>query len=1212
MTDARRDAPRAVPVTAVVVTRGVTDYLPQTLAALAAQTRAPQQVLVVDAAPPPGTTGAVDLGTGQAHGGIGELLGEHWSAGPPDPSRTSVVEAHGARTFGAAVRAALEATPDAPPPPGGSPSPGAAGGWLWLLHDDSAPEPTALAELLRAVEIAPSVGIAGCKQQSWADPVRVLEVGLTTSRFGRRMTGLDEAEVDQGQHDGREDVLAVGLAGALVRRDVWDLLGGPDPALGPYGDGLDLSRRARLAGHRVVVVPTAVVRHAQASLARPTHGAALHRPGWDARRSAVARRTAYLHAQLTGVPAGAVPVVAVLAVLSGVVRALGRLVTKEPHLVLGELSAPWRVLARPARIAAARRRARATSRMPRRSLRPLQVTWRDVVRQARDRRMTAAERRRNRQAPSELELAELAALRSRRRLTLAGVLVVVSALTAWLLGGLITRVLSGGSLAGGAIPGGDATLGELWRAATSGWVSGGLGQAGPADPLLVAMLPLTALTGGTSAAAALVMLGALVLAATGAWFAAGAATRSVALRAWAALVWTAAPALLLGLGDGRLGAVLAHVALPWVGLGVARALGVARVDVVQSGLVGAQRLHADTGTEGSTPAVTPGSLHAPVVPELTGSPAELPTGGHVVAVLPGPGADRPSSVAVNEASMGEGSLAAAAGAGLALVLVTAGAPVLLPFVLLCLLGVAGLARRRRRRLVWVALPSLVVHAPMIVHAVQGWADGAWRVLVADPGLPLASRAGPVWEQLLGWPTTPPGLAGLTGVPATLLPLVATGLVVVVALVALVRGGTVSRAVRAGWLVAACGLAAAVVSARVVTAVSDGVVEGTTVLTAAWAGPGTSLCLAGLLAAALVGVSGVRTALARVSFGWRQPTAAAVAALLVAGPLLVLGAWAGQVRQATSPDGAGAQALQVSSVPVVPAVGRQMQTSPTAARVLRLRIGPEHADAELLGGDGRRLTELSRVTQVRGLSAPGAGPQVGPAVPDAAAEELALAVARLVSGSAPEVGAELAALGVGSVLVPPLTPDATQAGEPDQTGTPSGAASGLVDEVETATTPEERAAHEMLLGRLDSTPGLERVTETGSGIIWRVAPEAGAQAGSATVAWARLVSSPDEMSATTVPSADGRISTRLEPGASDRLLVLAERADPSWRATLDGRPLRSVDTGWRQAFEVGAEGGRLELVHDSPARGPWLVLMGLVLGVAGLLAIPVRRRRGGPR
>ncbi|WP_232229849.1 glycosyltransferase family 2 protein, partial [Cellulomonas bogoriensis] len=200
------------------------------------------------------------------------------------------------------------------------------------------------------------------------------------------MTGIDEPEVDQGQHDGREDVLAVGAAGALVRQDVWDDLDGIDPALGPYGDGADLSRRARLAGHRVVVVPGAVVRHAQASLSSPVTGPVLRRPGWDAARSERERREAFLYGQLVGVPLLLVPIVAVLALVSGLLRALGRLVTKEPHLVAGELWAPWAVLVRFPRVVRGRRRAARTRRLPRRSLRPLQVGWRVVVRQARDRR----------------------------------------------------------------------------------------------------------------------------------------------------------------------------------------------------------------------------------------------------------------------------------------------------------------------------------------------------------------------------------------------------------------------------------------------------------------------------------------------------------------------------------------------------------------------------------------------------------------------------------------------------------------------------------------------------------------------------------------------------------------------------------------------------------------------------------------------------------
>ena len=249
-------APTGPPITTVLVTRGVTPYLRETLAAVAHQTRVPALVVVVDAAMRHEGDLPDDDVARLAHRTLAPL-----------GTDVRVVAEPGARTFGHAISGALAqlARPDTDPSDDALSTGPARTGWLWLLHDDCAPEPAALDELVRAVEHSPSVALAGVKQRSWTDPVLLLELGVTTSRLGRRMTGIEEGEVDQGQHDGRDDVLAVGLAGALVRRDVWDALGGTDPRLGPFGDGLDLSRRARLAGHRVVVVPTAAVRHAQAS-----------------------------------------------------------------------------------------------------------------------------------------------------------------------------------------------------------------------------------------------------------------------------------------------------------------------------------------------------------------------------------------------------------------------------------------------------------------------------------------------------------------------------------------------------------------------------------------------------------------------------------------------------------------------------------------------------------------------------------------------------------------------------------------------------------------------------------------------------------------------------------------------------------------------------------------------------------------------------------
>src|SRR6478609_3273201 len=111
--------PVTTPVSAVVVTRGRTPYLSSTLAALAAQTRRPMRVLLVDV-------------SDTADASVEELLTSTFAAaGGPGAPALRYVKAPGARTFGHAVRRGMQADE------------GAATTWLWLLHDDSAPAPSA-------------------------------------------------------------------------------------------------------------------------------------------------------------------------------------------------------------------------------------------------------------------------------------------------------------------------------------------------------------------------------------------------------------------------------------------------------------------------------------------------------------------------------------------------------------------------------------------------------------------------------------------------------------------------------------------------------------------------------------------------------------------------------------------------------------------------------------------------------------------------------------------------------------------------------------------------------------------------------------------------------------------------------------------------------------------------------------------------------------
>ena len=1122
MTDAEADGPTTL---AVVVSPGVSPYLPRTLQGLAEQTRPVSTVLLVDTSAP-----GREIGTGvPVHDAVD-------AAGLRDVSTVRVLHLPAPRTFGAAVRAALaehaehlaaQARRLEEPPPPAEP-------WLWLLHDDSAPEPAAHAELLRAAESGTTIALVGAKQRDWARPDLLLEVGVRATSTGRRVPDIEDGEIDQGQHDSREDVLAVGTAGLLVRRDVWDELGGPDPSLGPFGDGLDLSERAWLAGHRVVVAPTAVVHHARASYeglrdlssARPQPQTVP-----DPRRSFAARRRAQLFGWLTTTPWYWLPLVVVTLLALAPLRALWRLTTKEIALVGAEMRAAGEVLAHPAAIWRARRRHRRTRRVPLRYLRPLRSSWRDVARAKRDERRSRAAQRAHRVAPSELEIRERAALARRRRGTVTVLLLGLTAVALVALGPLLTA----GALRGGALAPLDATAGELWRLATSGWVPAGLGHAGPPDPLLtvlaVAMLPLAPFGASGTVLTTALLVASIPLAGAAAWFAAGAATRSVLLRAWAAAVWALAPALLVGTGQGRLGAVLAHLALPWVALGIARAVGVQRRDVILSGLADARRPDAEEGSEEPLAVAT-----GPVAPE------------------------RPA----------RGSIAAAAGAGLALALAVAGAPVLLPAAVLVLAGVALAVPGRRRLLLLVALPPVLLLGSLLTAALRSPGSGSWRVLVADPGVPLAVDPGASWLAALGWPMTLPTLTGLSSPWPTVLALAGGAAVVAVAVLALLRGTGRARAVRAGWLAVVVGLATVLVSTRTPVAVGTDLAGGTQVVHG-WGGPGTSLVLLGLLTAATAAGDGMREWLSARSFGWRQVTVGVVTTVMVLGPAATAGAWLVAVDRGSDPS---LLALEGREAAPVPALARELQTGSERSRVLALHAEGEAVRPEVWRHAGPQLSETSAVVAARGLT-----PGGHPAPADAAGTELAELVAQLATGSAPEAGEQLGRLAVGVVLVPPA---------------PDGDATG---------------ARQDLIARLDATAGLERVTENESGVIWRTSRSAGQPGAAAAVGRVRLVEAGGAV-LETLPAATVGVDTRVPAGEEGRRLVLAERADAAWRATYNGHPLRATTDGWRQAFELPAHTGRLEISYEPTWQLPWRVAQAVGLGLTLLLAVPVRRRREG--
>lgn len=320
-------------VTAVLVTQNAERWLPETLTALAGLTRRPDRVIAVDNESTDASLALLDDAV-QRREIDAVYLGQH-GFGFGDAIRSALAQDSGARAT----------DPDHP----------AEHDWLWLLHDDAAPAPDALAQLLGHVVTDTGIDITGPKllrPRRRNRPYQISEVGVSISRSGRRHLGLESGEIDQGQRDQPVRRLSVSSCGMLMRRTLWDTLGGFDPAVPGFRDGVEFGWRAQLAGYRVLTTPAAMVVHRQVGRAglRPS-GVGGARPARTDREFGMTLIAAHASA-------AALPFVWIRLVLGSLLRAVGYLFGKVPGRSVDELSAAWSFIRHPGRIRRIRRRAR--------------------------------------------------------------------------------------------------------------------------------------------------------------------------------------------------------------------------------------------------------------------------------------------------------------------------------------------------------------------------------------------------------------------------------------------------------------------------------------------------------------------------------------------------------------------------------------------------------------------------------------------------------------------------------------------------------------------------------------------------------------------------------------------------------------------------------------------------------------------------------------
>ena len=473
-----------------------------------------------------------------------------------------VITVPGGTSYPAAVRTGLEAVGDCD--------------WVWLLHDDSTPDPGALEALLAAAADDPTADILGPKLREWPSLRRLLELGVTISGTGRRETGLERGEYDQGQHDEVRQVLAVNTAGMLVRRSVLESLGGLDEQMPIFGNDIDFGWRAAAAGHRTLVVPQAVVFHAEAA------HRGVRRTPLTGRHIHYQERRAALYTLLANSSTAALPWRVVRLAVGTVIRMVGLLLVRQVGQALDELAALVSLYGNPRLILRARRERRARRRDKPVDVRPLLAPWwlpyrhgldflGDLVAAVSNQAADVAERRRiasgavtargDEEDPWAGEQGWFARFFA-NPVALGGVLFVLLA--------LVGAREAFGTVVGGALSPTPESTGQWWQLYAESRHALGQGTGVPA-PAYIAPLALLATFLGPAGAVSAVLVLAVPLAFWGAWRflrVTGRLLDGEGPPSWLLLLGAAAYALVPAAsgawGLGRLGVVVAATLLPWL------------------------------------------------------------------------------------------------------------------------------------------------------------------------------------------------------------------------------------------------------------------------------------------------------------------------------------------------------------------------------------------------------------------------------------------------------------------------------------------------------------------------------------------------------------------------------------------------------------------------------------------------------------------------
>ena len=366
---------------------------------------------------------------------------------------------------------------------------------LLFIHDDAALAPDAVEQMIRRLLADEVTAIVGPKIVNWEDPAQLEEVGMAIDRFGYPYKGLEEGEIDLGQHDSTTEVFYVTSTCMLVRHDVFRALRGWDSRMKAFAEDLDLCWRARIAGYSVRTEPAAKARHAIAM-------AAGHRPSPFLPTRYYVRRNR-LRALIKNVSAIRLIALLPLFVLLNITEMLGFIILRQPRDVWNLIRAlGWNLITFPQTISE-RARVQHRRKVPDRKLRQFHIRettrFRAYVGNQAE-RLEEAWGRRTEYLQKRTRQAKVVGSRFRG---LTGALAAIVALV--ILVGFRSFIWSAPVSVGELLPYPERVT-SLWSTWAAPWHGAMLGESGQAPPgfALLGLAPI--LTLGATAAAQKVLV----------------------------------------------------------------------------------------------------------------------------------------------------------------------------------------------------------------------------------------------------------------------------------------------------------------------------------------------------------------------------------------------------------------------------------------------------------------------------------------------------------------------------------------------------------------------------------------------------------------------------------------------------------------------------------------------------------------------------------